>query len=70
MYDIDKMTTAEKAERVLDLLGNTPNGVIHDADTVLKDIMDEADFECSGIAGEIIGIWKKAADKECVEKLF
>ena len=70
MYDIDKMTTEEKAKRVLDLLENTPNGVIHDADTVLKDIMDEADFECSGIAAEIIGIWEKASDKESVEKLF
>lgn len=70
MYDIDKMTTLEKAECVLDLLAATPNGVIRDADTVLKDIMDEADFEISGFAGEIIGIWKQAADKESVEKLF
>lgn len=70
MYDIDKMTTAEKAERVLDLLANTPNGIIHDADTVLKDIMDEADFEITGTAAEIIGIWKKAADKTSVEELF
>lgn len=70
MYDIDRMTTAEKADRVLDLLSDTPAGVIRDADTVLKDIMDEADFEISGLAAEIIGIWKKASDKASVEALF
>lgn len=70
MKDLDRMTTAQKAECVLGLLSDMPAGVIRDADTVLKDIMDDADFEISGIAGEIIGIWKRAADKESVEKLF
>lgn len=70
MHDIDRMTTAQKADLVLDLLASTPDGVIRDADTVLKDIMDEADFEVTGIAAEIIGIWKKSGDKPSVEELF
>ena len=33
-YYIDKTVTAKKGQQVLDLLNNTPNGVVIDADTI------------------------------------
>lgn len=63
-------TMERRADAVLSLLSNTPDGTVYDADTILKDLMDEADFEVSGIAEEIIGIWKKSGDRKSVEDLF
>ena len=49
------------------------DGVIQDADTVLADIMENADFEVTGLATEVFGLYKKACEKgvsEDFEDLF
>lgn len=40
-------TVKELAEQVLDLSTKQPDGMIHDADTILADIMEAADFQVS-----------------------
>lgn len=59
------------ADRVLKLYENTPCGEgIQDADTVLKDFVDEADLEEAGIGPELIRLWKGSADRKSVESAF
>jgi len=60
----------EKGKKVIKLLNSTPDGVVHDADTILADFMEDVDFKESGIASEIIDIWTKSIDRYSVEKLF
>lgn len=57
-------------ESIKELDKNTPEGSIIDPDTLLADILDEADHEVSGLAREIFEIFKKSADKESVKELF
>lgn len=59
-----------RTKEVLRLLENTPNGRVVDADTILKDMLDESDFEVSGLARELIQIWQNASDRSSVEQLF
>lgn len=59
------------ADRVLGLYERTPCGEgIRDADTVLKDFMDEADFEETGLGPELIRLWKGSTDKKSIEAVF
>lgn len=51
-----------------------PNGIIHDADTILADIMDEITegdgFEITGLGNDILSAWLKTVDKQPFEQLF
>lgn len=57
------MNRKEKAKKIIELLNNTPDGQIVDADTILKDYMDNMDWEISGIAVDLLKMFLDA-DKE------
>ena len=52
------------------LAEHLPNGLMRDADTVLADIMQEANFEINGLAKDIFNIWRKSSDRKSVEQMF
>lgn len=57
-------------KEVEDLNYDTPEGIIQDSDTILVDLLNEADFEFSGISQDIFNIYKKSKDKEAVRDKF
>lgn len=63
-------TTNDLLTAVEYLHNNTPEGIIRDADTILNDLIQENDFEFTGIAQDIFNIWKKAKDRKAVEEMF
>ena len=67
---IDVLKVAKMANEALDLMFETPSGIVIDGDMILADIMDEADFEESGSTEELVEIWKSTADKEAFHRLF
>lgn len=52
----------ELLKEVEELNDNTPFGFIKDADTILCDIIDDTDYEFSGIAQDIFNIWRNSSD--------
>lgn len=62
--------TGELVEEVEMLHNNTPSGMIMDADTILLDLIDQCDFEFSGLAQDIFDTWKASIDKKAVERMF
>ena len=62
----------EKAAKVLEIAENPPGGarILTDPDTVLADIIGDADVELTGIAAELIRIWDGSADKPGIEAMF
>ena len=65
-----EQTIEEMIKNVEKLSNNTPDGQIIDADTLLVDLIQNCDYEFSGIAQDIFGIWKQSADKRAVEQMF
>lgn len=57
-------------KEIEDLNYDTPEGIIRDSDTILVDLLNEADFEFSGISQDIFNIYKKSKDKEAVKEMF
>lgn len=57
-------------ESIKELDKNTPEGSIIDPDTLLADILDEADHEVSGLAREIFEIFKKVQIKSPLKSYF
>lgn len=72
MIKKDYNVLLEKAKQKYDevSLHNNMCGTICDGDTILKDIMDEADFEVSGIFEDIYNLFKKTTDPESMAQLF
>lgn len=60
----------EDIKKVEELYHNTPNGEVIDSDTILKDVMDESDFEFSGISLDIFEIYKGSRDKKALRQMF
>ena len=63
-------TVKELAEQVLDLSTKQPDGMIHDEDTILADIMEAADFQVSGISDDILKLYLEVENKDDFESLF
>lgn len=63
-------TLEELAEHVMDLSTKQPDGMIHDADTILADIMEAADFQVSGISDDILKLYLEVENKDDFESLF
>lgn len=62
-----KETLVEEAKTLAE---TAPDGFVTDGDTLLCDIMENADFEVTGLAADIFNIWLKSSDRLSVEKLF
>ncbi len=69
LFDDSDKTEALIGE-VRELLRDLPDGKVADADTVLADLVDECDYEVSGIAQDIFYIWERSTDKASVESMF
>ena len=70
MTVIDRTKIEKKAKAVVELLENTPDGIVFDVDTILADLFEKADLETTGIAAELLGIWARSDDRASVEQLF
>ena len=64
------ITLEERIKEVNKLIYNMPDGDIVDADTLLCDVMQNADFEVTGLAQDIFNIWLNSSDRASVEALF
>lgn len=68
---MDIETKHKMADRVLAILADPPYArVVTDPDTVLADVVQAADMEVSGTAGELVRLWQKSTDKAGFEALF
>lgn len=69
-HPINVLKVAGMANEVLELMANTPAGTVVDGDTILADIMEEANFDESGTTEELVAIWKDTTDKGMFHRLF
>lgn len=60
----------ELVNQVTKLYKNTPEGAIQDSDTVLADLMMDADFELTGISLELLETWMGSKDRASIEAVF
>ena len=67
---VNEHKTDALISKVKRLDSETPNGYMQDSNTILKDIMDKADFEITGISQSIFNIYTKSSDKEAVKQMF
>lgn len=70
-YDLRREKSMEELlNKVEELNANVPDGIVKDADTILVDMVQENDFEITGIAQDIFNIWRNSSDKKAVEQMF
>lgn len=73
--DVEQLRKQQKTGRLFETLTflekqMNDEAVIQDADTVLADILEEADFEITGIAADLLKIHQNSKDRESVETCF
>ena len=66
----DKSWEGRAIQNIKKLDENTPEGCIIDSDTILADLLEQCNYQETGLAHEIFDIYKNSADKEAVKKLF
>ena len=66
------MSWLKMIEKVRQLNKDTPDGYICDADTLLCDVIQNADldFEITGLAEDLFNIYQKSRDKQAVKEMF
>ena len=64
------MSCLKMIEKVRQLNKDTPDGYICDADTLLCDVIQNADldFEITGLAEDLFNIYQKSRDKQAVKE--
>lgn len=70
MTAIDRAEIGKKAQKVVEMLEATPDGIVIDADTILADLFEKSDLAVTGMAAELLGIWARSGDQGSVEQLF
>lgn len=60
----------KKVAQVKRMYENTPSGVITDADTILADIMADADFEITGLGINLLSQWEESSKCSAAQKAF
>lgn len=64
----DKSWEGRAIQHVKELDENTPEGCIIDSDTILADLLEQCNYQETGLAHEIFDIYKNSTDKEAVKK--
>lgn len=70
MTDLIITQLLDTIERVEDLYCNTPDGRIIDSDTILADLVQEADWEENGLSLDLFRMFKESSDKQTFLELF
>ena len=73
--DVEQLRKQQKTGRLFETLTflekqMNDEAVIQDADTVLADILEEADFEITGIVTDLLKTYQGSKDRESVETCF
>lgn len=65
------MDLTKLVEEVMELSTKQPDGVrFRDADTILADLIEECDFQVTGIADELLRLYLEAENKNDFKSLF
>lgn len=65
------MDLTKLVEEVMELSTKQPDGVrFRDADTILADLIEECDFQVTGIADELLRLYLEAENKDDFKSLF
>lgn len=68
-----KISKKDKIEKVIHLFENTPDGVVVDSDTILKDLCDQCNMEENGLSLDIFRTWNNAKteqERKAIEGVF
>ena len=63
-------TLIDKVRAVILACNSTPSGQIIDADTLLADVIENADYEISDMFKEIAETWMTSEDQRGIEVVF
>lgn len=61
----------KQVDKIVELSNKLPkDSSIQDCDTILADILDEADHEITGIGTDVLDLYTESSDKERISQLF